>query len=288
LRPFKIIEDLCENCKLCIIQCKRDKIYVKNGKVFVDPESDDCIACGHCYAICPKQAILTENIKFPELIKKSYNIDPENLLGFLRKRRSHRHYLDKEVPLETIKKILEAGSYAPTGSNKQETTFIVINSREKIREIVKEIMSVYKMFFKLLNNKILNKILPIIDKRAKDKKLILDLKRMIDLYENGKDPIFYNAPLVIFVAADKKKSSTPYDDSVYSLYNMVLFSESIGIASCINALAVIAIKFNKRIKKILQLKKEQKVYTSASFGYPMYNYKSLVFRKSPDYKIINT
>jgi len=281
-----IIEDLCENCKLCVLQCKRDKIYIKDGKVTINPDSDDCIECGHCYAVCPVQAIIPGNMRALEPIKKSFNIEPENILGFLRKRRSHRHYREKEISEDTIVKILEAGSYAPSGSNKQELFYIVVKDKEKIKLLVKHIMDVYKRFYSLISNRFIKLILSIVDKRVKDKKLILDLKRMIDMYDEGKDPIFYNAPLVIFVAADKKKSSTPYDDAVYSLYNMVLFSESIGISSCINALAVIASRFNKKIRKFLKINKNFKIYSSASFGYPIYNYKSLVFRKYPRYKIL--
>ena len=55
----------------------------------------------------------------------------------IRNRRSIRHYIDKDVEIEKIYKIIEAGQWAPTATNKQEARFIYINDKEKIQSLCK-------------------------------------------------------------------------------------------------------------------------------------------------------
>ena len=64
-------------------------------------------------------------------------IKPEILLEFIKERRSIRQYQEKEIPDNEIDMILEAGRWAPSGSNKQPWEFIVVKDKEKIREIEK-------------------------------------------------------------------------------------------------------------------------------------------------------
>jgi len=52
----------------------------------------------------------------------------------IRKRRSIRKYLDKDVPDELIKKILDAARWAPSAKNSQPWEFIIVKDKEKIRK----------------------------------------------------------------------------------------------------------------------------------------------------------
>ena len=45
-------------------------------------------------------------------------------------RRSIRKYKNDEVPMEIIEKICEAGTYAPTGMNRQSPIIIAITNKE--------------------------------------------------------------------------------------------------------------------------------------------------------------
>lgn len=53
----------------------------------------------------------------------------------IKKRESVRDYQDKSVPVEKVKKVLEAARLAPSASNRQEWKFIVINNAEKRIEL---------------------------------------------------------------------------------------------------------------------------------------------------------
>lgn len=54
----------------------------------------------------------------------------ENMLDIIKGRCSCKKYLDKPVPEDEIAKIVEAGTYAATGMNKQAPVILVIENRE--------------------------------------------------------------------------------------------------------------------------------------------------------------
>lgn len=53
----------------------------------------------------------------------------------IRKRREIRDYLEKPIPPEALKKILESGRLAPSSKNTQPWHFIVIRKKETLRKI---------------------------------------------------------------------------------------------------------------------------------------------------------
>jgi len=65
-------------------------------------------------------------------------IEPEELLKFLKERRSIRSYLNKEIPDKEVEMILEAGRWAPSTHNFQPWEFIVIKNKEILKEISKK------------------------------------------------------------------------------------------------------------------------------------------------------
>ena len=48
-------------------------------------------------------------------------------------RTSVREFLDKDVPIEVIKTVLEAGIKAPSGGNRQPWRFVVVTDKDKIK-----------------------------------------------------------------------------------------------------------------------------------------------------------
>lgn len=277
MKPLKINYEKCNLCQLCLTQCRRKKLTLSDKKIIIN-NIDDCIGCGHCYAICPQQAIVPENNLEPETLQ-NYTLSSENLLFFLRSRRSHRAYQDKHIENDTIKHLIEFGRYAPTGTNSESVEFIFIRDLNKINLILDEIMKTYIFFNRIIQYKIFRFFIGLFDKRIKKAELKRDLLRLVERYKNGEDPIFHKAPLLVFISAGTYTASTPYDDCCYALYNMILGAETLGLSSCINGLAMLGLKFNKKIKKLINPDKNFKIYTCATFGYPKYKYQSFVYRK---------
>lgn len=284
MRPLVIDQEKCVQCGLCLTQCARDKIVQKGAEIRVTA-SDNCIACGHCYAICPQQAILPENEVLPPLLQDP-GIAAESLYRFFLNRRSHRKYQKKPLPDNLILELIEFGRIAPTGTNNQPVQFLVIQSPEKIEQVRRQLMKVYAAFHKLVKNPLVRFIVSLFDKRIKKPELQRDLTQMIARFQAGEDPLFHNAPAVIFLLASKYESSTPADDCAYALSQMVFGAETLGLSSCVNGLATIALARSKKLRKSLGITGDTKAYTAATFGYPLYHYKSTVFRNKARYRII--
>ena len=108
-------------------------------------------------------------------------------------RRSVRKFKDDMIPQEIIEQIAEAGTYAPTGKNRQSPIIIEVKNKE-IRDKLSKI-----------NAKIMGK-------------------------DESFDP-FYNAPVVLIVLADRNSPTYIYDGSVV-MQNLMLAAHSLGIGSC--------------------------------------------------------
>lgn len=72
-------------------------------------------------------------------MKKNYFIGgfKLNKLDFIYKRHSIRNFKDSDVPIEDIKELIKAATYAPSGKNMQNWHFVVIKNKDKVEEIVK-------------------------------------------------------------------------------------------------------------------------------------------------------
>jgi len=59
----------------------------------------------------------------------------------VRERRTHRKFLQKEIPLETILKLLDVFKYAPSGANRQPWKIVLVKDeaiRKEIRRVSEE------------------------------------------------------------------------------------------------------------------------------------------------------
>lgn len=114
------------------------------------------------------------------------------VLENIRNRRSIRKYKEDMVSKEIIEKIVEAGTYAPTGMNKQTPIIIAVTNKELRDKMSK------------LNAKVMGR--------------------------EDTDP-FYGAPVVLVVLASKEYHTYIYDGSLV-MQNLMLAANSLGIGSC--------------------------------------------------------
>ncbi len=246
-----INEELCIGCSLCVNDCPNAYLYIENNKAHT--RDVGCIRCGHCYAICPRNAITMTGINCPEdKVVSMSEIDTETLLSAMKSRRSVRHFEDRPVEEEKIQKILEAGRYAPTGGNAQNVSFTILGSKQKEAEeicvgIFREVQktglpgSPYSSFMKRVN--------------------ITD------------DFFFKGAPLVIAVVSENSVNA-----SIAASY-MEIMAESLGLGVLYSGFFATCAKVSGKLRKLIGLKKKEKVVTCLIFGYPAVKYQRIVPRK---------
>lgn len=142
----------CIGCGLCVKDCFLNDIELVNGKAHIKNET--CIKCGHCIAICPKNAVSTDDYNMDdvkEYNKETFDIEPENLLNFIKFRRTIRNFKDKDVENDKLLKIIEAGRFTQTGSNSQNVSYVVVKDKiAELRDLVLETLK--NMGEYILNN----------------------------------------------------------------------------------------------------------------------------------------
>ena len=178
-----------------------------------------------------------------------------NVILAIKNRRTIRKYIDKKVSKENIKKIIEAGTYAPSSHNSQPWNFVVIDNKKKIKELSEDMKLWYRRIIMLSNmlffNKKIKKELEVAKKRA---------------YADD-DLFFYNAPVVVLVHA--KVGRFTVNDCSCCAQNMLLAARSLGLGSCWIGLSDIAFNKSKRLCNRWKIPKENKVIATLIFGYPV-------------------
>ena len=114
------------------------------------------------------------------------------IIQAMKKRRSIRKFKPDMIPMETIKRIAEAGTYAATGRGRQAPIIIAVT-----------------------------------DKTLRDR-----LSRMNAFFFGVESDPFYGAPVVLIVLANRSVAHTYLYDGSLVMGNLMLAAYSEGIGSC--------------------------------------------------------
>jgi len=181
--------ELCTRCGICTAVCTANIIEsgVESGDEIQIPRASEeragfCFGCGHCEAFCPSQALILnirpdERIKLPQSAGK---ISAEDIGWYLQKRRSVRRFTDEPVSKEMILKILDIARYAPSGSNGQPVSWLVVHDPKQVKKIAEIVIE----YMKSLANT--------------DHPLKGYLPMLISAWDRGEDIICRGAPHLLF------------------------------------------------------------------------------------------
>ncbi|MBP2025293.1 nitroreductase family protein [Peptoniphilus stercorisuis] len=226
--------DKCIGCKKCVIDCPMSNIIIKDKKAIV--LSNDCLICGHCQAICPKNAI--EITGFDEDIEEvdKYILNPEEYLRSIKTRRTIRDFRDDDIDDYIINQIIESGRYAPTARNAQDVSFIILKDKKD------EFENIAVLFFRRL---------------IKVAKVFSVSLRKINIDDNF---FFKDAPIVILVVSKNK-----IDGSLAS-QNMATMAESYDLGVLFSGFFTVISRHSKKIKRELNLNRKEKVVMTLVIG----------------------
>lgn len=283
---IKIFDNLCNGCGLCINVCKDFSICMVNGKVSLsDKAIFGCIACGHCMAICPSNAIeitgreISTNDIF-ELTNMAV-LSYENLLNLLQKRRSIREFKDKKVESEYIDKILSAAQTAPMGLPPTDVNVLIIEGKEKNRKFAQDYSEFLKNYKFMTNQYFISMMRLFWGKETSEmfKGFIKPLYRIYtEEIEKGSNLINYDAPLSMYFYGSPY--ADPADPLIAATYAMIA-AESLGLGTCM--LGAIH-PFLQNGKKAERFRKEHNIKFKSKegifiiFGHPAVKYKSGINR----------
>ena len=266
----------CTGCGLCASDCQCGDIQVKDSKAEILGKS--CLNCGHCIAICPAGAVSTD--AYPQGETKEYEeslftINPDNLLNFIKFRRSIRSYLKRPVEREKVIKIVEAGRFTPTGGNRQPVSCIAVADRlASLREATLD--ALYGMAVKYEAGT------GTIPSESADRYAAM-WKEMHAANKKGKDMLFFHAPLLLVVTGDRTIASDPAVDCALAASNMELMAEALGLGVCYNGFFVFA-SDDEHVCRLLDLPDCMEVAVAMTVGYTDLKYMRTVPRKTMDIK----
>jgi nitroreductase len=174
----------------------------------------------------------------------------QDMLEFIRSRRSTRAFAESPVDQDLTEMVLEAGRYAPSGGNSQTSHFLVIRDRQildKLALLVREAFA---------DMEITEGMYP-------------SMANSIRLSKGGKYVFHYNAPVLI-LAANRKDYGNNLADISCALENMMLMANALDLGSCwINQL-----KWLNEEPEIVEylyelgMKENERVYGAVIIGVP--------------------
>ncbi|MCG8642264.1 MAG: nitroreductase family protein, partial [Desulfobacterales bacterium] len=218
-----IDQSKCVKCKKCIKVCSSNVLSFDTERVIISyPEF--CISCGHCAAICLKDAISShpDNNRNPFVTKLIPSDRSDNQLLFHEKR-SVREFKDQPIPKDLIEELIKYGEKAPSSENLRKRKYYVITDKNKIAELEQAIAKIYKNLLLILNPLLLKLVSLWSKKTANElKNLVIDFKRVVDEQKKGMNPIFRDAPSIICTAAPTNSVQSK-DDCLATQQYMMLY-----------------------------------------------------------------
>jgi nitroreductase len=207
--------------------------------------------------------------------------ETDAFIRFIRARRSHRHFKDKEIPREILERLIDVCRYAPTGGNAQTVRAIVVQNpkrRQKLSDLTVD--------FFIQMGEGAEKTLEEMKTRETDSIAGLETLQILANYKNrlsmaraaGYDPVFYKAPAV-FIFHSHSQTRTPKDDCVIASTTMSLTARTMGLEATYIGLFEMAAKMYQPMAEELKLPSGHEVYSVVIMGYPKLAYLRTVDRK---------
>jgi len=175
--------------------------------------------------------------------------EDNNMLDFIKSRRSTRKYKQTPVPQDLVEQVVQAGRYAPSGGNCQSTHFIVLQDEAVLEELAKLVRQEFS-------------------KMEVSPGMYRSIVNSINASRNGNYIFHYHAPVLI-ITANQNDYGNNIADCSCALENMMLMANALDLGSCwINQL-----KWLNENPVILQYLKElgmhdrERVYGALALGY---------------------
>ena len=274
--------DKCNNCGICYEGCDRC-FSMDGGEISVNADINCCSICGRCVSLCPAKAITHSEMdmkNFHEIGQRDF-ISEDDFFEFLRQRRSHRSFLDKNIPEPDMKKLIDIVRYSPTGSNSQSVELLVIQDPAKrkrlsdlaVEAMVNSGMEAAKMLedLKAEGNSSPEEI-------GQMEMMIGYGEIMKKKSEMGMDPVLYNAPAVMVFHAREEMFSKK-DDCVIASTTMGLLARTMGLEYTYIGILQGAADNYPPVMEELNLPEGNKVYSVIIIGYPELKFLCTVDRK---------
>lgn len=188
------------------------------------------------------------------------------------KRRSVRLYRPQQVPEFMVRRILEAGRFAPSAGNGQPWKFVVLRDPRIIDGITATVAGLCRLFCRFIDYTVPGKAwrLPLA-------KLFIRLKPgdlhpvpfgALPMIADGRLGLYHGAPTVILIFKNVRGISNVDLDCGIAGQNMVLAAHSMGLGTCWVSFTKMAFTYSGKWKKALGIAHPYKFVSSLAIGWP--------------------
>lgn len=165
-------------------------------------------------------------------------------------RRSVRKFTAQDVSDEVVSEILRAGTYAPSGANRQPWRFVVIRNRDRVHRLGKRARQLFVEYEK-----------PPCETPT--------CGIWADLAKEPEMDFFYGAPLLVLIF-QSREGVTPVRDCSLAAENMMLAAGSMGVGSCWVGLGL-SLSLDRDFLNQMKVPADHKLVAPLIFGYPAEN-----------------
>jgi len=296
---MQVDKDICTSCGTCISNCPFRAWEMGEDEYPKLKDGYECFSCYNCMVACPVEAISivepyhadpggfwsTDPYPLPAVMP----LEPKNAKGepdqwnavekAILERRSVRNYEDKPVPETLIRRVLEAGRFAPSAGNCQPWKFIVITDRKVLDEIDAAVKGVIGGLSGMYRNDDMVKGLAGMVNREEpglfDPRLALG--GMGSIASSGMGCTL-DAPALILLCADTRSIGGPQINIGICGTNMNLVANSLGIKACWVGFTA-TVHMVPGFAEKLGVKPPWRIVSSLTLGWPAFKQEGIVPRE---------
>jgi nitroreductase/NAD-dependent dihydropyrimidine dehydrogenase PreA subunit len=264
---FIVDESLCIRCKECVRDCPA-RIIVQTGNELPSitaAAEENCLRCQHCLAVCPTGAISILG-KLPADSQDLATSEQPTLNAIeqlVRSRRSIRRYKPANLEPELIQSLLTTAEHAPTGANRRDLTFTVIDDQDVMKAIRQRVMEALRTA---------------VEAGAVPEHLAYVHASVPAYFKYRADLIFRGAPHLLLVSAGPE-ALCANEDVIIALTTFELAAAAAGVGTTWCGMLKMALEASPDLKPLLGLAPDQTYYYAMLFGTPNVRYSRTVQRE---------
>jgi len=273
----------CIGCGECVRCCPTRVFELKVEKAMV-AWGDACIACGHCWAVCPTGAVTQSEVTTAtEIVPgKEPAVSPEALQLLLRERRSVRLFDDRPVSREDLEKIINAGRYAPTGSNLQDVNYSVVPNVHKVDRLRLLVDGFLTKLFEKVDSRLIGFLYSLRRGRKSLEALRAYSKHFHYIRQRNDDCyIFLPRGAAVVLVHSPSLDDLGSFNCALAIYNGALMAHGLGLGTCFVGFLQVGVNMSKPIKRFLNIPSDHTCHGAMVLGYPDLQYRRLIERTKP-------
>ncbi len=298
--PKKCTRTRGSSCQFCWENCPFRAWELVEGQEPRLAAGYACFSCHNCVVACPRNAISAVEpyhvgegyfVTLPKGIELRRPVKPLDAEGkpdewtplekAVLNRRSVRNFKDKPVPEHLVRRVLEAGRFAPSAGNCQPWKFIVVSDRALLNEMNEAMFNALSIVATTYtDDEMVKQVAAAVESTGQapgsfDPRMALGVMRSIG---RRYKPVLLGAPVVILMLEDQRAVSAGGINVGICGQNMTLVANSLGLGACWVGFVTVLSRLPGWPEK-LGIAPPWRLVASVALGYPKFKQEGIVPRE---------